>query len=163
MRETLQRALSCVTAGVLVVHGDAIEVRLSLTSRLARSRGDEPIVLQLRHAFMLVNEATQQPGHRWRARLTGYQYSLEGADVREIVAYHWHPAGRSRVVLPHLHLGAGAGALRPELVKGHLPSGLVTPIAVLRLALEQFAVRARRADWSDVLQQTERSLETAFR
>ncbi len=163
MRETLQRALSCVTAGVLVAHGDAIEAQLSLTSRLTRPRNVEPIVLRLKHAFMLVHDATQEPRRRWRARLTGYIYSLESADGREVVAYHWHPAGRSRVVLPHLHLGAGAGTLRPELVKGHLPSGLVTPVAVFRLALEQFDVRTRRADWSGVLEAAERSLETMFR
>jgi hypothetical protein len=57
------------------------------------------------------------------------------------------------VSTPHLHLGAGAGTLRRELQKAYLATGLVTPVALLRLLIESFELRPRREDWDAVLEQ----------
>lgn len=54
----------------------------------------------------------------------GYHYSLEDADGKEIIAYHWHPT--SAVTAPHLHIGSGARAGRPELTRAHIPTGQIT-------------------------------------
>lgn len=85
--------------------------------------------------------------------------SLEDADGHEILAYHWHPEARSHVTTPHLHLGAGAGALRAELTKAHLATGPVSPTVLLALAIESFGARPRRADWSVVLERSREALE----
>ena len=55
---------------------------------------------------------------------TGYHYAFEDADGKEIIVYHWHPT--SPVTGPHLHIGAGANAARPELSRVHLPTGQIT-------------------------------------
>ncbi|MGI8553416.1 MAG: hypothetical protein ACR2PL_21930 [Dehalococcoidia bacterium] len=54
----------------------------------------------------------------------------------------------------HIHLGAGAGSLRPELTAAHLPTGWVALQDVLRLAIEAFGVRPLRPDWDAVLTRT---------
>jgi len=69
---------------------------------------------------------------------------------QEILAYHWHPEGRSHVGTPHLHLGAGAEIGWPGLQKVHLPTGLVILPDQIELAIGS-GVHARRSDWRRVL------------
>jgi hypothetical protein len=105
-----------------------------------------------------VAEEPERPSH-WAVRTAGYQYVLYGADGRAIVAYHWHPAGRSPVITPHLHLGAGAEVGRRDVADAHLPTGHITLEDVLRLAISEFGVRPLRRDWSEILDRTRRSLD----
>jgi hypothetical protein len=49
------------------------------------------------------------------------------------------------VLTPHLRLEAGAGRLRPDLA-AHVPTGPLTLVAVVRLAVEAFSVRTIRRD-----------------
>jgi hypothetical protein len=114
--------------------------------------------ISMRHFYGLISGATQHAPHRWHARTTGYAYQLDDADGREILAYHWHPAGRSPVARPHLHIGAGAGSLRNELQKAHIGTGFVTPVTLVLLLLESFAVRPRRADWAAVVDAADAAL-----
>jgi hypothetical protein len=155
LRETLQRAVSCLTPSVLTEQTYGVASELSLNTRLSSSSSQGRLTLSLWHYYALVSDASRDPRARWQVQTTGYSYRLEDTDEREILAYHWHPAGQSHVRTPHLHLGAGAGALRRELQKAHLATGLVTPVAVLRLLIESFEVRARRADWADVLERAD--------
>ena len=67
------------------------------------------------------------------------------------MAFHWHPEGLGHIITPHIHLGAGAGQLRPELTTAHLPTGMVAIEAVLKLAIEAFGVRPLRPDWPEIL------------
>jgi hypothetical protein len=158
-RQALQRAISCVTSVVVSTQADTAETKLNCTGRLPRLSGGEAISLNIRHTFVLVHDASREARYRWLARTTGYLYALEAADGREILAYHWHPGGRSPVTTPHLHLGAAAGTLRRELEKAHLATGFVTPVALLTLLIEQFAVRPRRGDWAAVLDRAHRALD----
>lgn len=157
LRETLQQAISCVSDGVLTTETDSVEVKLMLNPRRIRC-SNAFVSLSLRYSAALVAHADQAVRSRWLAHTTGYMCALDDDDGREILSYHWHPQGRSHVTTPHLHLGAGAGALRRELQKAHLATGLVTPIALLRLLIESFAVRARRTDWLPVLDRAEATL-----
>ena len=76
-------------------------------------------------------------------------YSVDHADARELFAYHWHPTGHSHVTRPHLHI---SGRTEPaELGNAHFPTGPVTLADVVRLLIQDFDVRPRRADWSRVL------------
>ncbi len=54
---------------------------------------------------------------------------------------------------PHLHLGGGVAAWRPDFAKVHIPTGLVTLEDVLLLAIEELIldVEPLRADWRDIL------------
>ena len=155
LRAALQQAISRVTSAVLTVESDAVETRLGMTTRLARTTVRDPITLSIRYTVALVHAADAAV---WQTRTTGYMYTLDDADGREILAYHWHPAGRSHVTTPHLHLGAGAGLLRSELQKAHLLTGLVTSAALLTLLVEQFDIRPRRAEWAATLARADEAL-----
>ncbi|HUG14572.1 MAG TPA: hypothetical protein VMM78_06090 [Thermomicrobiales bacterium] len=88
--------------------------------------------------------------------VTSYLYVLEFRNGTEIVAYHWHPESPSEAAEPHLHIGSAAAradsAVRPrELHKVHFPTGPVALEQVLRLAISEFGVAPRGADWDAVL------------
>ncbi len=85
----------------------------------------------------------------------GYAYSLDDADGREILAYHWDPRRSSHVRRPHLHLGAGARLGREDLLGSHLPTGFVAVQDLLLFAIRDLGVRPLRPDWESVLEQAE--------
>lgn len=157
LRAMLQRLMSCVTAGVLAADSHGATTRLWLSTRLIRAAGGH-LTLTIWHHYALTSDATASRSERWRTRTTGYAYRLDDLDGREIVAYHWHPDGRSPVLVPHVHLGAALGSLRPEASKAHLLTGRVTPVAVLWFAIERFRVAPRRSDWATVFVDAERDL-----
>lgn len=161
LRDVLQSALSCITTAVFAERTDAIESDFNATAQLASGSGYGRLTVTLRHFFALVSDAAGGRRHRWQAQTTAYFYTLDDADGREILAYHWHPTGRSPVTRPHLHLSAGAGTLRHELQKAHLGTGFVTPVTLLTLLIESFAVRPRRSDWARVLEMADRPLSLA--
>lgn len=121
------------------------------TSRLRRTGGSF-VTLRFVHRFAVLTDADRPTRAHWQTRTVSYAYQLHDPDGREIVAYHWHPAGRGHVTMPHLHLGAGAGRLTPELTTAHLLTGAVTPVAALTLAIEAFGVNPRRPDWAAVFE-----------
>lgn len=95
---------------------------------------------------------------RFEARTTYYAYEILEHGGREIVAFHWHEQGKSRVVAPHLHISSRMPTidLGPRfdpvvLAEMHLPTGLVRLADVVRLLIEEFGVAPRRADWEAVL------------
>jgi len=95
----------------------------------------------------------------WRTSTRGYLYGLDDADGHEILGYHWHPYGRSPETRPHLHLGAGAGVRRPELTSAHLPTGRIAIEDVLRMTITDFGVQPLRADWQQVLAESQAAFE----
>lgn len=160
-RGALQQAVSCVTADVLTVGRGGYAPApfahlLQLPSRPVRLAGEVRIALTVNHWYHVVHDAGAR--RQWRVHTAGYLYALDNWDGREIIAYHWHPIGPSHVTTPHLHLGAGAGTLRRDLAQSHLPTGPIPLMDVLRLAIEAFAVRPLRPDWSEVLERTRSAL-----
>ena len=153
----LQLAVSCVSSGVVVYGPRGMTEELLLTSRVARSSGGH-VLLTIEHRYSLVHDVDGDARSRWQVRTMGYLYTLDDDEGREILSYHWHPAGRSHVTAPHLHLRAGAGLLRSELQKAHLLTELVTPAALLTLLVEQFDIRPRRADWAATLARADEAL-----
>jgi hypothetical protein len=150
--------VSCVSAAVVTDQVAGVEGELNVTCPLASVSGAAPLTLTLWHYYAVLSDRSGTRSERWRVQTTGYSYKLDDADGREILSYHWHPTGRSPVTRPHLHLSAGAGALRDELQRAHLGTGFVTPVALLTLLLEAFAVRPRRPDWAAVLEAAEHAL-----
>jgi hypothetical protein len=107
--------------------GDAI--RLSSQDR---------IHLRFAHYYRIVEDP--ELGQRWRVITTGYVYSLDDANLQEILAFHWHPTGRSPVIEPHLHLGPGARVGYDRLHRAHIPTGHITIQEVLLLAINDLGV-----------------------
>lgn len=85
-------------------------------------------------------------------------YQLLDTDETEIIAFHWHPTGISRVRDPHLHLSSklrpvpiGQAGDEAPLASMHVPTGFVPLADVVRFLIDDFGVIPLRDDWSDVL------------
>jgi hypothetical protein len=157
VRDALQLLLSCVSADVLVVDTVGVHTILRVKARVRRNTGDTLSLVWV-HDVAVLSDAKRPRRDRWQAATVSYAYRLEDVDGREIVAYHWHPHGRSHIAIPHLHLGAALGTLRAEMTKAHLHTGMITPVAILSLAVERFGVAPRRSDRADIFERAERAL-----
>jgi hypothetical protein len=81
----------------------------------------------------------------------GYHLALLDAAESEILAYHWHPHGLSRITTPHLHLGLAAQVRQRDLARAHLPTGLIALTDFIELLIEGFGVEPRLKNWREVL------------
>jgi len=59
----------------------------------------------------------------WQVHRAAYFYAIGLHDTGELLAYHWHPRGKSPVVDPHLHVRANIQLGERWLGKVHLPTG----------------------------------------
>ncbi len=151
----MQQLLGCISDDIALA---TTELRLPPGEVVAVQPSGNPITLRGRRRlglFLLqrwrLGSGTGRAG-RWSARIAGYEYRLEDAGTREILAFHWHTEGVSHVTEPHLHLSAAvAPAALPELVRAHLPTGAVELRAVIRSLLRDFGIEPKRGDWQRIL------------
>ena len=148
----LQRFLSCVTLSVISAETyQPAPVPHSVTM----NSGDPVLLLgdsRLSIAFYqhyTVEDSEQ--GHPLQVSVRRYSYEIHDADGKEVLLYHWHPDGNSRVKIPHLHLEQGAKVGRTEVRDAHLPTGEVSFNAFLRMLIEEMGVRELRTDWVAIL------------
>jgi len=115
---------------------------------------DRLLALDLvQHYRVVEGEEARGP---WKVSTVAYYYTLTiAATAQEVLGYHWHPQGRSNVMYPHLHLYEGAGTLRHNLRKAHLPTGRIAVEDILRLAIAHFLVTPLRKDWEIILAETQ--------
>jgi hypothetical protein len=146
----LQRALSCVTPAVLIKEfAPPGQPQILTTGRTSiRLAGDQPIGLTTLIAYELTPSAAPR-ATAWTARVVGYAYELRSALDRMMLAFHWHPIGRSTITWPHLHVGASIAGI--DLGKAHIPGGVVTLQQAVRFAIVDCGVRPLRDDWSEIL------------
>jgi hypothetical protein len=141
----LQRAVAAVSSDVLVTHPD----RFVLANQPSPLGRDRAFALSLRLFYSLA--AVSGRSAQVAVRTVGYSVVFLDRDGRDLIAYQWHPNGRSPVVWPHLHLGSRL--LRPELERpfggAHLPTERVAVTAVLRAAVEDLGVQPLREDWRE--------------
>jgi hypothetical protein len=153
-RDTLQRTVSCVTSNVLVLARNAtaqapVRHDLTLSNSPAPLTGPGRIALNVGCRFLVVSKSDEPTV--WQVRTIGYFYTVSEMGGREILAYHWHPAGASHEVAPHLHLEAGAELGRADLAGTHLPTGTVELPDVLRFVIRHLRVRPLRRNWAEIL------------
>jgi hypothetical protein len=155
--DPLSRIISCFTDSVLSVSGGyypAAEPHALLMAdgRAVRIEGSQYAARVIQH-YRIVEE----PGPRgpWRVSTAAYSYTLEEYGAQEIIAFHWHPHGRSAVTTPHMHLGASAKVGHEALAAAHVPTGRVALEDFVRLILHDFRVNSRRPDWQGVLDETQ--------
>lgn len=103
---------------------------------------------RLAERVTLSNDGSTMRG--WTARRTAYRYQVHTDEDQEVLAFHWHPDA-DRADSPHLHLSTGAGTLRPEFHRAHLPTGEIALEAFLAFVIRDFGVRPLRADYVAVL------------
>lgn len=156
-RDALQKAVSCITGSIVSVRGGYY---VSVEPHSLTLGQENPVRLggegQLSVSIIVHYRIIQNVDHvePWRVITTGYSYTFTDAASHEVIAYHWHPAGRSFVEYPHLHMQAGAQVGRRDIANAHLPTGWVTLNDVIRLAIAELGVTPRRDDWRDVLAET---------
>lgn len=150
----LQRAVSCVSN--VVLQHNCSRPQAGMVYFVAAPGGrdirvpttpSEHVRLQLEWMFRIdaLGEARQ-----WEARIEKYGYQLLTDDGAEMLAYHFHP-GELGFDPPHLHVSSGAGSLRAEFHRAHLPTGTISLEDFLSLVIREFRVRPQRADYRAVL------------
>jgi hypothetical protein len=160
----LQQAISCVTDAIVLVSGGYYPSpsphALTLSENPALLGRDRCIALNLIQQYRVVQTDEKDRG-AWKVQTVGYVYTLlePTPPHDEIVAYHWHPASRSAVRYPHLHISAGSGVQRLDIRQAHFPTGRITIGQILRLVVTEFNVRPLRDDWELVLHQKQGSFE----
>ncbi len=87
----------------------------------------------------------------WATQTTAYYHSLETADEKEIISYHWHPGHGSGFPHPHMHLGAGIGADLGLLDKAHIPTGEIRLEDLLHFAIRELGAEPQREGWPEIL------------
>lgn len=152
--QDVRLALSCITQGVMSIDGRGGydpdgQLHTATLNRRQSSRLDRGDFLALR-ATIEYSIVLGDGGEPWLAQTAGYIYSFQGRNDVEVLAYLWHPQAGSRVTWPHLHVQTPSPS--PVTGRTHLPTGVIHPEDIVRLAIEEFAVRPRRPDWHVVLQ-----------
>ena len=152
--DTVQRVVSCITDAVVEVGGGYYVSNtphtLALSERRpARVGGMSRLWLAFRQYYRVIRH--DPPRTMWTVEEVGYRYRIMDDDRREILAYHWHPMGRSSFITQHLHIGHGAMLGREEFQTAHLPTGRVSLADILRLLIRDFGAVPRRRDWESVL------------
>jgi hypothetical protein len=61
------------------------------------------------HGFRIVEDNTGLGSYE--VKTTRYFYTLLDQDQRELIAYHFHPAGIGWCTYPHLHIGTATGLI----------------------------------------------------
>lgn len=113
-------------------------------------KGSPRLAIKIVQSFRVV-EADGERGP-FKVRTTSYMYSVENGEGKEIFAYHWQPAGRSHVLIPHFHLGAGASIGMPGMAGAHFPTGRVCIEDFLLVLCESFGAEPIREGWRQVIE-----------
>ena len=85
------------------------------------------------------------------AHVVSYRFAFFTAESREFLAFHLHPTGASRVTTPHAHVVEGPGAIPRLLDRAHVPTPALSFPDVVRFAVTDLDVEARRDDWEALL------------
>ena len=157
----LQSAISCITNAPINIRGGYYASDTPLPLLL----GDgSPIKLMGQSLFLsiqqlyLVVRAEGDLGP-WKVSIVSYAYSLED-DTGAGLHYHWHPAGRSEVKSPHLHLRGSNSQIANTHLRGvHFPTGRIALEDVLRLSIIDFGVRPLKDDWREIIDSTQAKFE----
>lgn len=143
------RLLSSVTSAHTTVSGyhaaDRPHRLLLADGDTVRLRAEQRLMLRVVKEYRL-----SQDSDGWRVRVLGYLYGIE-YEGQELVAYHWHPHGASRVTAPHLHVGGDVRVGDRWLGKAHLPTGTVGLDQILALAIVELGVEPVRDDWERMI------------
>lgn len=164
-RDSLQKAISCVNREAhlwaLSSNGYSPGQDHAIApnrGELVKLSGEQDISLTAFFAYRV--ESIDGEHGPWRVRTTAYLHALEDdSSHQEIIAYHWHPKQGSAFNFPHLHIERGIGADLGEIHKYHIPTGRVALEGILRLAINEFGVKERRADWREVIDETQAEFE----
>lgn len=113
------------------------------------------------HYRIVKVDESSDPRGPFHVRTAGYYYSISDHRGSEILVYHWHPeAIRGARDEPHLHIKVKVSSRNDPSLDDlfsdlHLPTERITIETVVRLLIEQFKVQPIKADWEDILSESE--------
>ena len=152
----LQRAVSLIVPyGRGVLRYSPVPLRPNQDHSISIANGEpvrltgEGLYLDCIHDFRIVEDPAI--AGVYRAITTAHSYALLDHRRRELVTYHYHPAGGSWCTYPHLHVGTASGIIDN---KAHLATGHITLPAVIRMLIEDPAIPvvSLRPVWAHVLE-----------
>lgn len=154
----IARALSCVTRGHVIASGTHLPVTQHRAVALSNGdavelKGNSGLTLSFAEHFALVDQA-----NGWATVRTAYFIAVGQQGGGELLAFHWHPPGASRIRTPHLHVGAEVRVGSRWLPKVHVPTGPIALQDVLLLCIHELDVEPVRDDWRVVLDQSREPL-----
>jgi hypothetical protein len=94
---------------------------------------------------------TDDPDAGWRVQRAAYFYAIGLHDTGELLAFHWHPRGKSPITRPHLHVRANIQLGERWLGKVHLPTGAIELEDIVALAIEELGAEPLREDWERLI------------
>lgn len=158
----LRQALRCVTQYRLALNERTrlqpdVEPFISLNdARPVSLRGQHDLSLRVGQRIRILDVGRNEPAdQRYSVALVGYFYAFESPNGQEILAFHWTHDSRDvgAIRFPHAHIGpaitAGQTVLRPgDLHRAHIPTGIISLPAIIRLAISEFGVAPPREDWA---------------
>lgn len=157
--DPLRRALACVAytkilvprAGYHVLDSEHFWSLPGDDGGHVKLRGPARLELSARMRYMIISDTRKDYGP-FRVTTRGYLYSLRTTSRQVVVAYHWHPSGKSHEKAPHLHIGSAQIDRDAVISEGHhLPTGRITFEEIIRLAIKEFDVEPYDDKWRDTL------------
>lgn len=157
--ERLRLTTACVSRIPLVVRS-ADKVRYEMTFPPPQVFVRLNVVPPLRFAVRqdVVARRDDQSG-LWMTYVVGYRYEVQnerdtatGTNAgipKEVLAFDWHPDGRSSVTTPHVHVHSEGTRLSR---KHHIPTGPVSLASAVRFLIAELGVAPVWDDWQTVLQ-----------
>jgi hypothetical protein len=112
-------------------------------------RGTSRLTLAVSEHYFIVEE----PSAGWQVQRAAYFYAVGRQDTGELLAFHWHPRGKSPIVTPHLHVRANIQVGERWLGKVHLPTGYLAIEDIVRLVIKELSAEPLREDWEARLTQ----------
>ncbi len=158
----LQDALGCITQYRLL-RQERLPFRENVVSSLALHyfrpvplRGAFNLTLRVGQEFRIRRVTEEAPsGVRYVVTCVSYSYQFAAANGQEILSFHWasESLDPTAIRFPHAHIGpaitAGQTVLRPgDLHWAHIPTGIISLPAIIRLAISEFGVVPLHEDWT---------------
>ncbi len=112
-------------------------------------RGASRLTLAVSEHYLIVDA----PDDGWQVQRAAYFYAVGRQDTGELLAFHWHPRGKSPIETPHLHVRANIQIGERWLGKVHLPTGYVAIEDMVRLVIQELSAEPLREDWEALVTQ----------
>ncbi len=158
----LRDALSCVTQYRLIrrqrqpLDTDTVHSLAVHNLRPVPLRGQHDLLLTVGVDLRITRRENQwAAGSRYIVTFVAYFYQFVLENGQEVLAFHWTPESLdpNAILFPHAHIGpaitSGQTVLRPgDLHRAHIPTGMISLSAVIRLAIAEFGVFPLHEDWA---------------
>lgn len=126
-----------------------------------RLSGTRPLILNLRQQYEVVVQRPRALGNN-KVRVNRFTYRIDteiDRTVRELMSFHWNPAGGEVAPYCHMHVKApDNGEWWPNFASIHLPASRVPVEDLVWMLINDLNVHPIRNDWEAVLRQGRRGL-----